>query len=105
MIAAGLTLLAFFALAAAMPRHAPALLGAWTPRIPAPALRTTGWSLLLAAFAAALWARDWPLALVSWIGMLTASAACMLLGLTYDARIARAAALLGAIGIIAGIRG
>lgn len=103
MIAAGLTMLAFFALAAAMPRHAPSLLGAWTARISAPALRALGWVLLVAALMATLWATDWPLALVTWFGMLTASAACMLLGLSYDARIARAAAVLGAIGIVAGM--
>ena len=70
MIAAGLTLLAFFALAGAMPRHAPILLGRWAPKIRPGMLRALGWVLLLAALAATLWARDWPIALVRWFGLL-----------------------------------
>lgn len=103
MIAAGLTLLGMFALAAAMPRHAPALLGAWEPRLPAARLRIAGWALLLAALAATLAAADWPTALVTWGGVLPLGAALVLLGLTYDVRLARGAAIVGAIAILAGL--
>jgi hypothetical protein len=103
MIAAGLTLLGMFALAAAMPRHAPALLGAWERRVPATRLRIGGGALLLAALAATLAAADWPTALVTWCGVLPLSAALVLLGLTYDVRLARGAAALGAVAILAGL--
>jgi len=103
MIAAGLTLLGFFALAAAMPRHAPALLGPWQPRVPAGPLRAAGWLLLAAALAATLLATHWPIALVTWFGLLPLAAALTLLGLTYDARLARGAAALGALSVVAGI--
>lgn len=103
MIAAGLTLLALFTLAAAMPRHAPVLLGTWEHRVPAARLRVGGWALLLAALAATLTATDWPLALVTWCGMLPFSAALVLLGLTYDVRLARGAATLGAAAILVGL--
>nr|WP_315380467.1 DUF3325 family protein [uncultured Sphingomonas sp.] len=103
MIAAGLTMLGMFALAAAMPRHAPALLGAWERRVPAARLRIGGWALLAAALAATLAASDWPLALVTWGGVLPFSAALVLLGLTYDVRLARGAAVLGALAILVGL--
>lgn len=103
MIAAGLTLLAFFALAAAMPRHAPVLLGPRHGRVRLPVLRLAGWALLLAALTATLLAPNWPVALVTWFGLLPFAAAVTLLGLTYDARLARGAAALGAAAIVAGI--
>lgn len=103
MIAAGLTLIAFFALAAAMPRHAPALLGAWERRAPAPRLRIAGWALLLAAFAAVLAAPDWPVALVTWFGWLPLGAALVLLGLTYDVRLARGSVLMGVAMLLIGL--
>ena len=103
MIAAGLTLIGMFALAAAMPRHAPALLGTWERRVPAARLRLAGWALLLAALATSLAASDWPTALVTWGGVLPFSAALVLLGLTYDVRLAHGAALLGALAILAGL--
>lgn len=103
MIAAGLTLIGFYALAAAMPRHAPTLLGPWDGRIRPPAWRALGWCLLLAGLAASLCAQDWPRALVGWFGMLPLGAGCVLLGLTYDVRIARGAAALGAVAVVAGV--
>lgn len=103
MIAAGLVLLGFFTLAAAMPRHAPALLGAWATGLRPQSLRIAGWMLLAAALAATLAAPDWPLALVAWFGWLTLAAALMLLGLSYDVRLARGAAALGALGIAVGV--
>lgn len=105
MIAAGLTLLGMFALAAAMPRHAPALLGPWERRVPTARLRIGGWVLLLAALTVTLAASDWPVALVTWGGVVPFSAALVLLGLTYDVRLARAAAVLGAAAILAGLLG
>ncbi|WP_010545366.1 DUF3325 family protein [Sphingomonas elodea] len=103
MIAAGLTLMGFFALAAAMPRHAPALLGNALPRVRPGQLRRAGAGLLCAAFLAALLEPDWPLALVRWAGMLPLAAALVLLGLTYDVRLARAAAALGALAVVGGL--
>lgn len=103
MIAAGLTLLAFFALAGAMPRHAPILLGRWAPKIRPGMLRALGWVLLLAALAATLWARDWPIALVRWFGLLPLATGGVLLGLAYDARLARGVAALGVLAIMLGM--
>ncbi|KTF68302.1 DUF3325 family protein [Sphingomonas sp. HT-1] len=105
MIAAGLTVLGFFALAAAMPRHAPALLGPAGLRLPSHRLRFAGWAALLAALAACLCAPSWPLALVTWVGLLPLAAALILLGLTYDARLARGAAALGVLAVVAGLVG
>ncbi|WP_333571465.1 DUF3325 family protein [Sphingomonas sp.] len=105
MIAAGLTLIGFFALAAAMPRHAPALLGGWQTRLPPQRLRIAGWALLLAALAATLAAPDWPRGLVTWFGLLPLAAALVLLGLSYDVRLARGAAALGLIALVAGLLG
>lgn len=103
MIAAGLTLLAFFALAGAMPRHAPILLGRWAPKIRPGMLRALGWVLLLAALAATLWARDWPIALVRWFGLLPLATGGVQLGLAYDARLARGVAALGVLAIMLGM--
>ncbi|WP_294332107.1 DUF3325 family protein [uncultured Sphingomonas sp.] len=103
MIAAGLTLLGFFALAGAMPRHAPVLLGQWAPRVRPGTLRALGWLLLVAALAATLCASDWPSALVRWFGLLPLGAGSVLLGLTYDARLARGVAVLGVLAILLGI--
>ncbi len=103
MIAAGLTLIGFFALAASMPRHAPALLGGRQPRLRPRALALAGWALLVAGLAATLAAPDWPLGLVTWFGLLPLAAAPVLLGLTYEPRIARGAALLGALVLVAGM--
>lgn len=105
MIAAGLTLLAFFALAAAMPRHAPALLGAWQTHLPPAALRIGGWTLLLLAFAAALAATDGGITLVTWFGVLPLTAVLILLGLTYDVRIARGTVAAGAVLLLLGLPG
>lgn len=105
MIAAGLTLLGFFGLAAAMPRHAPTLLGAGYLRAQPQSLRIAGWGALLAALVATLSAPDWPVALVTWFGLLPFAAALILLGLTYDARLARGAAAIGALAIAAGLFG
>ena len=102
MIAAGLTLLGFFALAGAMPRHAPALLGHWAPGIRPGLLRALGWLLLVAALAATLSASDWPIALVRWFGLLPLAAGGVLLGLTYDPRLARGVAALGVPAILLG---
>lgn len=79
MIAAGLTLLGVFALAAAMPRHAPALLGSWQPRLAPRRLSAMGWGLLVAALIATLAAPDWPGGLVTWFGLLPLAAALILL--------------------------
>ncbi|WP_066722636.1 DUF3325 family protein [Sphingomonas pituitosa] len=103
MIAAGLTLIGFFALAAAMPRHAPLLLGGWQSRLPPQRLQAAGWVLLLAAFAATLLAPDWPRGLVTWLGLLPLAAALVLLGLTYDVRIARGTAAAGLLTLAAGL--
>lgn len=103
MIAAGLTLLGFFALAGAMPRHAPALLGRWASGVRPRMLRALGWLLLVAALAATLAARDWPIALVRFFGLLPLAAGGVLLGLTYDVRLARGAAALGVLAILLGM--
>lgn len=103
MIAAGLTLLGFFALASAMPRHAPALLGSWQTRLPPRRLQAAGWALLLGAFAATLAAPDWPRGLVTWFGLLPLAAALVLLGLSYDPRIARGAAAGGLVALALGL--
>ena len=105
MIATGLTLLGFFALASAMPRHAPVLLGRWEKRVQPTVLRVLGWKLLIAALTASLLAKGWPLALVTWFGLIPVAAACVLLGLTYNAWIARGAAMLGVVVIAMGAIG
>ncbi|WP_084581534.1 DUF3325 family protein [Sphingomonas azotifigens] len=103
MIAAGLVLLGVFTLAAAMPRHAPALLGGWATRLRPQSLRIAGWALLAAALAVTLATPDWPRALVAWFGWPTLAAALMLLGLSYDVRLARGAAAMGVLGIAASV--
>ncbi|OAN66752.1 DUF3325 family protein [Sphingomonas sp. TDK1] len=103
MIAAGFTLIGFFALAAAMPRHATALLGSWQKHIRSSQLRAAGWALLATAFAVTLATPDWGRAMVGWCGTLTLAAALVLLGLTYDARLARIAAALGGVAVLAGL--
>ncbi|TGX50299.1 DUF3325 domain-containing protein [Sphingomonas gei] len=96
MIAAGLLYLGLFALAAAMPRHAPALLGPWHVRQRIPRLPLVGWTLVLLSLAAALSAPDWPRALVAWFGLAPLAAGIVLLSLTFAPRLARVGAILAA---------
>ena len=101
MIAAALLYLGLFALAAAMPRHAPALLGNRS----IPHLARIGWGLVALSLLAALLTPDWPVALVTWFASAPLAGGIVLLGLTYAPRFARAGVpvalaltVLGAIG-------
>jgi hypothetical protein len=88
-----------FALAAAMSRHAPALLGpANFPRVVA-RLPLAGWALILLSLALTLCMPDWSRALVTWFGLLPLTAGAVLLGLSFTARFARSGVVV-AIGLI-----
>ena len=103
MIAASLLYLGLFALAAGMPRHAPALLGAWHS---APRVRRfppIGWILAALSLAAALATPDWPRALVAWFGLAPLAAGIVLLSLTYAPTLARWSALLAILLVLAGL--
>ncbi len=103
MIAAGLLYLGFFALAASMSRHRPALLGRWQG---APFARRhlplAGWSLVAASLLAVLADFSGGIALVTWAGLLPMTAGIILLGLTYDVRLTRAGVAGAAILILGG---
>jgi hypothetical protein len=99
MIAAGLLYLGLFALAAAMPRHAPDLLGRWNAPMLAARLSVAGWILVLLSLAASLLTPDWPRALVAWFGLAPLAAGIVLLGLTFRSSLAQGAAVL-AVGLV-----
>jgi hypothetical protein len=102
MIAAGLLYLGLFALAAAMPRHAPDLLGRWNTPALATRLPVIGWTLVLLSLAASLLTPDWPRALVTWFGLAPLMAGIVLLGLTFRTNLAQSAALAAAGLVVAG---
>jgi len=105
MIAAGLLYLGLFALAAAMPRHAPDLLGRWNAPPFATRLALIGWPLILLSLAATLLTPDWPRALVTWFGLVPLAAGMVLLGLSYRAVLAQGAALAAAVLVLVGALG
>lgn len=101
MIAAGLLYLGLFALAASMSRHADLLPPHWRPG--RSSLQGVAWFLILLSLAAALWSSDWPMRLITWIGLAPLAAGLILLGLTYGVRWARIAAALAAVLVVAGV--
>lgn len=89
MIVAGLLYIGFFALAAAMTRHGPALLGPWQRHGLARHLPLIGWSAIgLSLFCAILADAD-GIGIVTWCGLLPLLAGAVLLALTYGPRLAR----------------
>jgi hypothetical protein len=99
MIAAALLYLGLFALAAAMPRHAPALLGRWQHHSAARHAAALGWGVIALSLVMVLTAPGWPIALVTWIGLATLAAGVVLLGLTYAPALPRAAAVLAVLAL------
>jgi hypothetical protein len=89
MIVAGLLYLGMFALAAAMSRHASALLGRWHAPARAAHLSRAGWALIALSLAAALLTPDWSRALVMWFGLAPLTAGIVLLSLTFTPPLAR----------------
>jgi Protein of unknown function (DUF3325) len=105
MIATGLTLIAFFLLAAATSRHAPVLLGGWDAPARRRPLRIAGWLALVLGLAAALAAPDWPIALVGWFAVLPLAAGLILIALTYQRRLAHVSTAIGFALVVAGLIG
>lgn len=89
MMAAGLLYIAFFALAAAMTRHAPVLLGPWQRHPIARHLASVGWIAIGASLLCAIMTGDDGIAFVTWCGLLPLMAGLVLVGLTYGARALR----------------
>jgi hypothetical protein len=103
MIFAGLLYLGLFALAASMSRHAQLVPIQWRAATHDDRLRGAGWLLVLASLVVALWSADWPMRLLAWIGLVPAAGGIVALGLTYDVRWARTAALLALLLVFAGL--
>jgi hypothetical protein len=94
MIVAALLYLGMFALAAAMSRHAPALLGRWHAPARVARLPFMGWGLIALSLAAALLTPDWSRALVTWFGLAPLTAGIVVLSLTFAPPLARASLVL-----------
>lgn len=103
MIFAGLLYLGLFALAASMSRHAQLLPAHWGTASRTGRLRVAAWLLILGSLVIALWSPDWPLRLISWIGLAPIAGGIVLLGLTYGIRWARIAASLAVALVVAGL--
>jgi hypothetical protein len=102
MIVAGLLYLGMFALAAAMSRHAPLLLG---PRHASARgrLPLAGWGLVALSLVAALLTPDWSRALVTWFGLAPLAAGIVVLSLTFAPPLARASVVLAIALALAGL--
>ena len=94
MIVAGLLYLGLFALAAGMPRHAPALVGRRHAPHRIARLPLAGWILVALSLAAALMTSDWSRALVTWFGLMPLAAGIVVLSLTFAPLLARVSAVL-----------
>ena len=99
MIVAGLLYIGFFALAAAMARHGPALLGPWHRHGLARHLPLLGWSVIALSLVSAILEGADGIGIVTWCGLLPLMAGAVLLALTYGPRLARGG-LLVALGLM-----
>jgi len=94
MTVAGLLYLGMFALAAAMSRHAPVLLGRWHAPARVARLPLAGWALVALSLVATLLTPDWSRALVTWFGLAPLTAGVVVLSLTFAPPLARVGVVL-----------
>ena len=102
MIVAGLLYIGFFALAAAMTRHGPALLGPWQRHGLTRHLSLLGWSAIALSLLGAILAGADGIGVVTWCGLLPMMAGAVLLALTYGPRLARGGLLVALALMVAG---